>query len=681
MKLPFLDFFKKSRGLSSATAVAPKHVAPPLEKPASERLGKTVMPNVSRAVGLEPGRNVSVPGPAPVAASVAVPVPALPSPGASPTISLGGNATPASAPKVGAQPNGLSPGEERTIAWQLVDLVPQIPRELLQTVEIDPHHCLLFKASEIERGMANGRPTVPLRAIYQQVPELFTTEVSASDPRQIMLPFSKVLEQFASLQVRSDQVRDQAVPQVETPFLKVTIEDGERFGTPPPTLHTTELPAVAVQPATAETIAAAEPEPAAKIQPIDPIRLAIPKETNEAAAGSSPETPIRLDQLPARPPISPKISPNGTGVSATERVPASSGPPVPIPLSASFAPPPPARTPFKIGPPSNDLRRGTLAPEKSAAAVGAKPLKFSEGGLRIELPLRAVLRGIPPFQLSGRIEDVPETAKIELPFSIVQPQLSLGRVSISPLQFQAALPREHRNLFILDEGGLPVALPLQEVLQNMPNESLQLRSDQEEVEIGEMFETPFSQKAAEDAARMKVTVGPIAKSSLPEIISFAAEPELGPEEKAAVPPRVVAPAVATAPAARTALQAVLDTDETLDAKAVVAHASRLPGVLACAIIFSDGLSLAGNIPADYEADALCAMAPSIVKRIDDQMMSANLGTLNGITLFCAKAPVSFFAHGNICLAALHSAGEMAAEIRDRLSRAAQELSRMYAQPA
>ncbi len=138
---------------------------------------------------------------------------------------------------------------------------------------------------------------------------------------------------------------------------------------------------------------------------------------------------------------------------------------------------------------------------------------------------------------------------------------------------------------------------------------------------------------------------------------------------------------AIAPAERTALQAALETDETLDAKAVVAHASRLPGVSACAIVFSDGLSLAGNIPPSYGAEALCALAPSIVKRIDEQMTSTSLGRLDAVTLFCAKAPVSFFARGNICLAALHSAGEIATEIRVRLGRIAQELSRMYSQPA
>ena len=70
-----------------------------------------------------------------------------------------------------------------------------------------------------------------------------------------------------------------------------------------------------------------------------------------------------------------------------------------------------------------------------------------------------------------------------------------------------------------------------------------------------------------------------------------------------------------------------------------------------------------------------------MKRINDQMVGASLGPLTGITLYCAKTPVSLFAHGNICLAALHAGGEIAPEVRARLGCAVRELARMYAQPA
>ena len=683
MNLSFLRYFKKDKAPANAVAVASAPV-PPIEKPPSERFGKTVMPNSSRVVGVESSRNFPVPAP------LSGPTPTGPR-----TISLGGNGSMGVAP--------ITPGGDRTIALSLGDLVPHIPAGMLRPAAIDPQQRVTLKAADVERGMATGRPAVLLRAIYQQAPEFFASKVEEADKTEVALPLDKVLEQFAAFQVRDDQICDEAIPHVETPFLKVTVEDGARFGTPVAPLRTSAQPVVAVQPATAGAIAAAQPEAVAEIKPPPaPVRLPEPSKTSPVASGSSAKAPIRLDQPPAASLIRAKISPNGTGVPATERVPASSGPPVPTPLPVSAAPvvplaaAAPTRIPFKISPPSNDLRPTVLHAAKTKAE--AEAIAFSSAGPRIQLPLGIILRGIPAFQLTGSIDDVPAEAVIELPFAIIEPQLALGKIAISPAQFQAAIPEKYRSLFKAEEAGTPVSLPLPQVLQNLPNESLQIRGDQEEVEIGETFETPFSQKMAEDAVRIKGSDGPIAKPAIrfaplePELVRAAPEkepvPVAAPSAKRAValakpkpepaPVKPIAEEVPAAPAGRNALQVALDTDETLTAKSVVDRVSHLPGVIACAIVFSDGLSLAGNIPAEYEAEALCALAPSIVRRISDQMMGTNLGSLSGMTLYCAKAPVSFFAHGNICLAAIHSAAEIAPEIRDRLGSIAQELARMYA---
>ncbi len=373
---------------------------------------------------------------------------------------------------------------------------------------------------------------------------------------------------------------------------------------------------------------------------------------------------------PARPPIAARVSPNGTGAPASERVPASSGSPVPTPLPSPFAPAAPARIPFKISPPSNDLREAA-SPKVQSLRPQIGQVEFSAPGSRIRLPLRTILREVAPLQLSGPIDGVAEGAMIELPFSIVEPQLSLGRIAISPAQFQAALPEEYRAIFTIEDPETPIALPLQDVLQNLPNESLQLRDDQEAPEVVSLFETPFSQKAAEDATRLKGSPAPIAK---PAVTSDAVKPVMAP-----APPVKLAPAPAST--VRTAFQVIFDTDEALDAKGVVVRVSRLPGVSACAIVCSDGLSLAGDIPSDYGVDALCAIAPSIMKKIGEQMGGTNLGSLAGVTLFCTKSAVTFFGHEDICLTTLHKAGEeLAPEIRGRLNRLAEELAHTYAQP-
>ena len=472
MNLSLLRIFKKEKKDDVAPAPALQTGSrPPLEKPASERFGKTVMPNSAR---------------------VLQPDPAIASP-----ISLG--------EKFGA------PAAERTVALQLRELLPQIPTELLAATEVSPEARVIFSASELERGMANGRPVVQLRSIFQQAPTLFRSEVSAADTREIALPFDQVLRQFAGFQLRADQVPNEAVPQVETPFLQVTLEDSERFGgkaapIPAPFPLAPSAPPVPAAMPAAPTAIPAAPPPAPR-----PIRLPLPNEKN--VAGPLPSAPIRLDSAPARQPLAAKtISPNGTGVPATERVPASSGPPVPTPPVTPVAPPQPIRIPFKVSPPSNDLR----VPVSSVSSPPARKVStiFSAAGPRVRLPLGIVLRGISPFQLSGPIDAVPATAMIEIPFSIIEPQLSLGRIAISPAQFQAALPEEFRSLLKTDEADLPIALPLEEVLQNLPDESLELRGDQEEAEIADAFETPFSKKAAEDAARLKSAAGPIARSAL-----------------------------------------------------------------------------------------------------------------------------------------------------------------------
>jgi predicted regulator of Ras-like GTPase activity (Roadblock/LC7/MglB family) len=666
MNLSFLRYFKKDRPSEGGVAVVPRP-ATPLDKPASERFGKTVMPNVSRVVGVDSTPDFSFDGPL-----------GNPTPPAPRKLSLGGRVSIGVETKKANDPSPAA--TERTIALQLADLVPHLPAGLLQATPVDPEHRVLIKASELEHGMASGRPTVSLRSIFQQAPDFFLQDVEATDERQVVLPFDKVLDQFAAFQVRSDQMISDSIPQLETPFLKMTIEDGQRFGTPatpipssaPGLSSPSELPPAPCE----QSFSTPSGAPAGLPQPIDTIRLPVQEEAGTDAAGPTSES-VGLKRSPSPRSRAAKISPNGMGVPAAERVPASSGPPVPTPLPSPL-PTLPAKIPFKISPPSNDLRK----PAVPAASVKTTAIAFSADGPRVRLLLRSVLRGLLPSQLTGRIDDVPETAAIEIPFSIIEPQLSLGRIAVSPTQFKASLPEEYHSLLKIEEIELPVALPLEEVLQSLPGESLQLRDDQEEIEVTEVFETPFSAKAAEDAARMKVSSDPIAKpaAGLAAGVGHCGRENLDSDAAVEDVTPQGAPIPSTA-SARTALQVAFDTDESLDAKSIVAHASRLPGVSSCAIVFSDGLSLAGNIPAQYEAEALCALAPSIVRRIDDQMIGASLGPLNGMTLYCAKTPVSFFAHGNICLAALHSADALGAEIRARLSCVVRELAQMYAQPA
>src|SRR5207249_6505219 len=121
------------------------------------------------------------------------------------------------------------------------------------------------------------------------------------------------------------------------------------------------------------------------------------------------------------------------------------------------------------------------------------------------------LKNLPAFQLDGDLTKVSEEARVTLPLSLVEPQLASGRISIAPEVFQTAVPEEYRSFFQIDDARTPVALPLEEVLKNLPVTILKLRDDQEKLALDTDFETPFSIKAKEDARRLGAAPAPAEK--------------------------------------------------------------------------------------------------------------------------------------------------------------------------
>ncbi|HSP46102.1 MAG TPA: hypothetical protein VLO30_08930 [Chthoniobacterales bacterium] len=336
----------------------------------------------------------------------------------------------------------------------------------------------------------------------------------------------------------------------------------------------------------------------------------------------------------------------------------------------------------------------------------------SQAEVKIALPLLPILKNLPPIQLTGDPSCVPPDMRLELPFSLIEPQLASGRITITANAFEVSLPASFRGLFQAGPGAIDVSLPLQEVLKNLPAASLRMRDDQEEQDTGQNFATPFSAKAEEDAKRFNVPLTAVAKPVAPETIApvESAAPEVNAikpaaadmspatTDKADVPPVAtdkadvppVAPDEADAEPApeqktpprslRTPLQVALDTDEKLDAKGVIALLNKIRGVKACAILFGDGLSLAGSLPPELETDGLCAMAPSLMQRAENHLGDTKLGSLRGMTLSCTKGAITFYMHENLCLAALHSDLDLPNESREKLSRVAHEMSRKYSHP-
>src|ERR1043166_525707 len=441
MTIPFLDLIKNVKARLFPATEDTKPVTSRLvraEKTHGERLRKTVVPKASAARGTTSGI-ASAPAVPPVSASKATetnpPPPPMafdPAPKFASARDTRKTVAFASQPDVG-----------RVLSLQISDILDQLPSEQIKPREsFDTDRAIMLKASDIEKGMATGKPTISLASIYQQAPEIFSAAVSPSDSTMVALPFGKVLEQFEAARVRPDQVAEPDVPQLDTPFLKVTLEEKERCGTAINPLKTSSLAPKKVEPATAKTIAAAEPEPAVQEVPTPTAAAAIAFERNEENAerpsalqikASSPGTsaaipfkretqdtkpalPMTHQEIPTKsaapiplarkeqssasaPGVARKIPfqfpsndlpPNGTGVPDSEKVPASSGPPVPtVSMPAT-----PARVPFTS--PSEQLRpKFTLVPgvePKKKPASTAADIPQNEN--RISLSLQSVLAAV-----------------------------------------------------------------------------------------------------------------------------------------------------------------------------------------------------------------------------------------------------------------------------------------------
>src|SRR5947207_544480 len=633
MTVAFVDLVKKAKEKFEAKR-RPAGLAPlpsVQDKPESDKLAKRVMPYAVRTMTLEPS--------APALAASAI---------ATRRISVtrqSAGAPPDLGPRVGVS---VEPRGERTLSLALSDVIAEMPNGYLKPHEsFDANRRIMLKAAEVEKGLAAGRPSISIAAIYQQAPEIFLHTVQPSDTAVVMLPAKKVIDELSHLRVREDQTAEPIMAQVETPFLKMMVEESAKFGTKLAPFTTTELPPlpepVSSAPAAAESASVAAIRPPPPSWPAQPAPVApatsrtIPQpriQTEPTRDGSMARITSIAPSAPAENKLE-KSLPIGTGGPAFPRVPASSGPPVPPAAPPAAAP---TRIPFQMPPSAVPAKIATQtpapAPPTTVAPVQQTPRVVPVAATSVEptqepvvvLPLCPILASLPPMQVAGDVTSVPADAKISFRIGLIAPQLASGKVTIPPKDFHAALPEQYRALFLPDVVEAPVQLSLPAVLANLPGDSLRMREDQEVTTQDETFETPFSAKAKEDAERFaqgrKTALPSAAASSTPEVpraespkieLPKAAEAEfpkvtapprqargLEPVETADLQvPKVAAPKieapkvelsapvdafrVAVGPIERAETAMPAEGAPKFDAKAAIVEACALPGVASCSV--------------------------------------------------------------------------------------------------
>ena len=90
---------------------------------------------------------------------------------------------------------------------------------------------------------------------------------------------------------------------------------------------------------------------------------------------------------------------------------------------------------------------------------------------------------------------------------------------------------------------------------------------------------------------------------------------------------------------------------------VVARARDLPGVAGALVTLTDGLRVASQVPAEFNADTLAAFIPQIFERLNQATRELRMGALNNVNFTVGNVPWKIFRVGSVYFAAFGRAGE------------------------
>jgi len=92
-------------------------------------------------------------------------------------------------------------------------------------------------------------------------------------------------------------------------------------------------------------------------------------------------------------------------------------------------------------------------------------------------------------------------------------------------------------------------------------------------------------------------------------------------------------------------------------KEVVARAMDLPGVAGVVVTLPDGLRVASEVPAEFNADTLAAFIPQLFERMNQSAKELRMGALNNVSFTVGNVPWRIFRVNAVYLAAFGRMGE------------------------
>ena len=265
------------------------------------------------------------------------------------------------------------------------DFIDRVPATLLVGGAVDRERPVEFRSSELYSDLTKGRASVPASVIYAKCPDLFSRPVDDTEDAEVALPLAKLVEQLTpALQTRADQVAEENVGEIETPFLQVAMEDNARLPTAAGTVAGAIRPLTPLPPAAAASLdlPPRPPHRTGQIQAITALKVAQPIEpvSLPAAPNAASIQPINPGK---RPPSTVRASVAGGKIRL-------SGPTVPnrISITPGQGNPPPS-VPFGVPPitasdlPPSATQRIATPPLPTSASPSLQVTKKTQ---RIQIP-------------------------------------------------------------------------------------------------------------------------------------------------------------------------------------------------------------------------------------------------------------------------------------------------------
>jgi predicted regulator of Ras-like GTPase activity (Roadblock/LC7/MglB family) len=584
----------------------------------------------------------------PITAAAPPPLPAArqysdPAPGSSGHSHSNTNNTTLSQPSPSQNPEQI----EIPLAAVVNALPMDLKAKLIETPS--PEKVISLQVETVINQLAFGAVKITFGELRQLAPGTFVNGANGQyDNRQINLPLNEILTRInpALLARRPAVQKIEVAEEIAGPFgghgrgvtftahpLKTTASSAAtpaRSGAPvlptPPVRQTKPVSPVNFAPPAAP----AAPTPAPR--PAPPAPTALPK--SEPIAFSPRQSAPLVAPVPFAEPSKP--APSGNNGNGNGNSNGNGSPVLPsFKFTAAPVPPPAAPVPPLEAQPTFTVLLKELAENWPNEIIG-EIFQAGLANVSVPLPLGLVEPGLKRGRVTMTWKDLrklinPNTPaspsddlELSLPLKVIAPAfLAAQKKLLGRSQPKIAVSEEIPNLFFGFPQPETPAAPTAPAFRPNPLPPTQNRSAESSIPAANNPQNPNSQKVA-DTNLFSLNGGASNDSNLFQ---------------------------------RTPVPATDFLSRQMQPKDVVEQALALPGVAGAVVALADGLRVAGQVPAEFNADTVAAFLPQIYERVNQSTRELRMGQLNNVSFTVGNVPWKIFRVNSIYFATFGRAGE------------------------